>query len=228
MFLSGEIMSKSEQEVNGSCEAGSGTRSSAKTTMGNSQVACAGSQPGSRDQVLEYLDNSKAEFSERWSKKPEQQGQLSDYELKRTLGTGSFGRVILAKRSTADEYFAIKILNKSRIVKLKQVEHALMEKRILASINFPFIVDLVDYFKDNSNLYMVMEVVNGGEMFTYIRKMQRLKESDAKFFAAQVVMAFQYLHHLDIIYRDLKPENILIDHTGKIWMHFSKLCRFFF
>ena len=108
----------------------------------------------------------------------------------------------------------MKILDKVKIIKLKQVEHTMNEKRVLYSINFPFVVNLVYHFQDNSNLYMIMDFVNGGEMFTHLRKVGRYSESHTRFYAAQVCMVFEYLHYLEILYRDLKPENILIDSHG--------------
>lgn len=68
------------------------------------------------------------------------------------------------------KYFAMKVMDKARIVKTNQVEHTIYEKRILQSIRFPFIVNMEYSFKDNSYLYLVMPFINGGEMFTHLRK----------------------------------------------------------
>jgi len=99
---------------------------------------------------------------------------------------------------------------------LKQVDHTLNEKRILECVSFPFIVNMVSNFKDNSNLYMVLEFVPGGELFKHLRNVGKFEETHSRFYAAQIVLAFEYLHHLGVIYRDLKPENILVDSRGYI------------
>ncbi|VDP68371.1 unnamed protein product [Echinostoma caproni] len=139
---------------------------------------------------------------------------LDQFDRLKTLGTGSFGRVMLVRHKQNQKYYAMKILEKQKVVKLKQVEHTLNEKTILQAINFPFLVSMEFSFKDNTNLYMVLDFVSGGEMFSYLRRVQKFSEDDARFYASQVVLAFEYLHFFDLIYRDLKPENLLIDGSG--------------
>jgi len=99
---------------------------------------------------------------------------------------------------------------------MKQVEHTLSEKKILRAISFEFIVQLVYSFKDTSNLYMVLEMAHGGEMFSHLRREGRFSEVKSRFYASQIVLVLEYLHNLDIVYRDLKPENLLIDSQGYI------------
>uniref|UniRef100_A0AAF5DRL6 cAMP-dependent protein kinase catalytic subunit n=1 Tax=Strongyloides stercoralis TaxID=6248 RepID=A0AAF5DRL6_STRER len=148
----------------------------------------------------------------RWSQK--NNAALDDFDRIKTLGTGSFGRVMLVKHKQSSIYYAMKILDKQKVVKLKQVEHTLNEKKILQAIDFPFLVNMQYSFKDNSNLYMVLEFISGGEMFSHLRRIGRFSEPHSRFYAAQIVLAFEYLHSLDLIYRDLKPENLLIDNFG--------------
>merc|ERR1711988_1666241 len=89
---------------------------------------------------------------------------------------------------------------------------------ILYTIDCRFIVNMVDYYLDTQTIYFVLEFVNGGEVFTHIQKQRkrRFSEEQTRFFAAETVLAFEYLHNLDIVFRDLKPENMLIDHRGHI------------
>eukprot|EP00128_Syssomonas_multiformis_P003931 Colp12_sorted_trinity150504_noHs@3396 len=172
--------------------------------------------PIGEKQIKEYLNRAKAEFEDKMENKRPDTHTLDHFQRIATLGTGSFGRVMLCKEKGSGNFYAMKILNKAKVVKLKQVEHTLNEKQILAAINLPFVVNLFTAFQDNSNLYMVLEYVIGGELFTHLRRCGRFPNDQARFYASQVVIAFEYLHALQLVYRDLKPENLLLDHKGYI------------
>ncbi|XP_067679348.1 cAMP-dependent protein kinase catalytic subunit alpha isoform X2 [Haliotis asinina] len=164
--------------------------------------------------VKQFLAEAKEQFTAKWEKPAVANACLDDFDRIKTLGTGSFGRVMLVQHKATRNYLAMKILDKQKVVKLKQVEHTLNEKKILNAIDFPFLVKLEYSFKDNTNLYMVLEFVSGGEMFSHLRRIGRFSEPHSRFYAAQIVLVLEYLHHLDIMYRDLKPENLLVDSSG--------------
>jgi len=113
-------------------------------------------------------------------------------------------------------YYAIKVLAKEKVYRMKQVEHTNSERAMLSRVQHPFIVNLWGTFQDSINLYMIMDFVPGGELFTLLRKSQRFPNPVAKFYAAEVALALDYLHNQGIIYRDLKPENILIAADGHV------------
>ena len=128
---------------------------------------------------------------------------------------------------------------------MKQVEHTNNEQQMLSSVQHPFIINLWGVFQDAGSLYMVMDFVPGGELFTLLRRsnvrplcflprdwrlsssFQRFPDPVAKFYAADVALALNYLHNQDIVYRDLKPENILLNADGHIRIAdfgFAKSC----
>lgn len=139
-----------------------------------------------------------------------------DFDVGVTLGTGSFGRVRFATHKATTTQWAIKILKKSEVIRLQQVEHIMSEKTILDQCKHPFIVHLACTFQDKRQLYMVLEYVIGGEFFTHLRNAGRLDTISSRFYSAQVALIFEYLHTHDFIYRDLKPENLLLDKDGYI------------
>lgn len=156
------------------------------------------------DQIKQFLIEAKEQFLVKWEHPPPHVVSLDDFDRIKTLGTGSFGRVMLVRHKDSAKYFAMKILDKTKVVKLKQVEHTLNEKRILSAVNFPFLVSMEYAFKDNSYLYMVLHYIPGGEMFSHLRRIGRFSEPHSRFYASQIVLAFEYLHYLDLIYRDLR------------------------
>ncbi|ORZ25816.1 kinase-like domain-containing protein [Absidia repens] len=142
--------------------------------------------------------------------------RLDDFTLKQTLGTGACGRVHLAQSKFNNKHYAIKTLNKYDVVRKKQVDHTNNEFTILRDIDHPFLVKLWDAFQDDSHLFMVMDYVPGGELFRVLRRQKKFSEEAVRFYAAEVILALEYLHANEIIYRDLKPENILLDGKGHV------------
>ena len=124
----------------------------------------------------------------------------------RIVGTGSFGRVCLARHKATDTAVAIKSLLKSRIVKNQQVSHVRSERDVLDSLDHPFIVKMHSTFQDEHCIHFVMEFVAGGEFFSHLRSRGQLSEESARFYAAEVLLVFEYLHSKDVVYRDLKVD----------------------
>jgi protein kinase A len=187
--------------------------------------------------------------------------QISDFDVIRTLGTGTFARVCLVRPSTTlppqllaasqqpvvsastaassnpsnlprssqaqsqsqssppTPVFALKILRKTDVIRLKQLDHVRHERSILADVaGHPFITNMVATFSDRYSLYMVLDYVPGGELFTYLRKLRRFDEATARFYISEIVLVLEYLHETQagVAYRDLKPENLLLDGDGHV------------
>ena len=140
--------------------------------------------------------------------------KLSDYEIGETLGTGSFGRVRISKNKKTNEYVAMKIMKKVEILKSKQADHIANEIKILSMIDHPFVIKFDGFTQDEKYLYLALELINGAELFTYLRSVGRFPVDQARVYIAQIISIFEYLHSKNIIYRDLKPENILIHKSG--------------
>ena len=141
---------------------------------------------------------------------------LNDFKILKTLGKGAFGKVLLVHNEELNKYFAMKILKKDFIKKNKQIAHTKVERKILEKIDYPFIAQLFYAFQNKEKLYMITEYMPGGEMFYHLHKEQYFKESKAKFYICEIILAIEHLHKNNIIYRDLKPENILLDENGHI------------
>ncbi|GAB4820560.1 hypothetical protein N2152v2_007606 [Parachlorella kessleri] len=142
--------------------------------------------------------------------------KLEDFELVRILGTGSFGRVSLAKHKRNGAICAIKALSKAHIVKSQQIAHLRCERDILGGVDHPLIVKYRGSCQDAECVYLFLEYVAGGEFFTLLRNRGKLSEDAARFYGAEVLLMFEYLHGKDIVYRDLKPENLLVDREGHL------------
>merc|ERR1719380_491362 len=140
----------------------------------------------------------------------------ADFTLGKTLGTGAFGRVRFVTHKTSGNIYALKTLKKASIIKMKQVDHIVSEKAILATLKHPLIVNMWGSFHDQRYIYMLLEYIVGGEFFTHLRKAGRFDNEASMFYASQIASIFEYCHGKNIVYRDLKPENILINSDGYV------------
>jgi protein kinase A len=129
-----------------------------------------------------------------------------------TITKGAFGKVWLATSRDSKDPYALKTINKRQLIDAGQVKGVLREKQIMASIEHPFILPLVGSFQDDESLYLLLPLIQGGELFNVVHTDQRdgLDNDASLFYAACILEALGYLHARNIVYRDMKPENALI------------------
>ncbi|XP_046898953.1 ribosomal protein S6 kinase alpha-1 isoform X1 [Hypomesus transpacificus] len=140
------------------------------------------------------------------------------FELRKVLGQGSFGKVFLVRKITgpdSGQLYAMKVLKKATL-KVRDRVRTKMERDILVEVNHPFIVRMHYAFQTEGKLYLILDFLRGGDLFTRLSKEVMFTEEDVKFYLAELALALDHLHGLGIIYRDLKPENILLDEDGHI------------
>ncbi|KAI3821064.1 hypothetical protein L1987_08620 [Smallanthus sonchifolius] len=141
---------------------------------------------------------------------------IDDFEIIKPISKGAYGKVFLARKRTTGDLFAIKMLKKMDILRKNDIERIVAERNILITVRNPFVVRFFYSFTSRDNLYLVMEYLNGGDLFSLLRNVGCLEEDVARVYIAELVLALEYLHSLGIVHRDLKPDNILIAHDGHI------------
>ncbi|KAI4873313.1 hypothetical protein NFI96_029065 [Prochilodus magdalenae] len=146
---------------------------------------------------------------------------IENFELLKVLGTGAYGKVFLVRKVSGHDsgkLYAMKVLKKATIVqKAKTAEHTRTERQVLEHIRqSPFLVTLHYAFQTDTKLHLILDYVNGGELFTHLVQRVRFKEQEVALYSGEIVLALEHLHQLGIVYRDLKLENILLDSNGHI------------
>lgn len=150
--------------------------------------------------------------------------KLEYFEPIKVLGQGSYGKVLLVREKATGRLFAQKqlkkaslVINETNEIHKKNYERTLNEKTILEQVSHPNIVKLYYAFQDNDKVYLILEYLDGGELFHHLAEQKYMSEKDASFYIAQIIVALRYLHlNLKVIYRDLKPENCMLNSAGML------------
>eukprot|EP01060_Flectonema_neradi_P028365 TRINITY_DN3811_c0_g1_i1.p1 TRINITY_DN3811_c0_g1~~TRINITY_DN3811_c0_g1_i1.p1 ORF type:complete len:581 (+),score=113.51 TRINITY_DN3811_c0_g1_i1:54-1796(+) len=144
--------------------------------------------------------------------------KASDFDVIRLLGKGAVGKVYLVRHLYTGEPYAMKVVQKEDILRRNKIHRLQTEWNVLCQYDHPFVARLYSCFQSSSKLYFVMEYCAGGEFFRFLQKQQggRLEESAARFYAAEVLLALEFLHANGFVYRDVKPENILMTAEGHV------------
>jgi len=141
---------------------------------------------------------------------------FDDFQILSPIGEGAYGKVYQVRCRTNGKVYALKVLKKEHLAKTRSISNTLAERNIMIRTNHPFIVDLYCTFQSPERVGFVMKFIAGGQLFFHLRKEGLFSEESVRFYAAELVLALEYLHSHNIIHRDLKPENILISSTGHV------------
>jgi serine/threonine protein kinase len=162
------------------------------------------SQSGTQPQSVDMFSESKARYQ---------------IDTSKTLGYGSFAHVVVAHDKFESKKVAIKIVNKQKVS--KNLEAIKREVKIHYQLTHPHIINMLDYYEDSQNVYIVQQLATNGNLYNYLQKKKTLTEGEAFIYFLQTLLGIDYLHKKDIIHRDLKPENLLFDEKTNI-----KICDF--
>ncbi|KAL7108057.1 hypothetical protein ACP275_06G091400 [Erythranthe tilingii] len=147
---------------------------------------------------------------------PQENFNIQDFELEKIYGVGSYSKVVRAKKKDTGTVYAMKIMDKKFITKENKTAYVKLERIVLDQLDHSGVVRLFFTFQDTFSLYMALESCDGGELFDQITRKGRLSEDEARFYAAEVVDALEYIHSMGLIHRDIKPENLLLTADGHI------------
>lgn len=145
---------------------------------------------------------------------------MSHFRLLKRLGCGDIGSVYLSELSGTRCYFAMKVMDKASLASRKKLTRAQTEREILQLLDHPFLPTLYTHFETDRFSCLVMEYCPGGDLHTLRQRQpgKHFSEYAARFYAAEVLLALEYLHMLGVVYRDLKPENVLVRDDGHIML----------
>lgn len=138
-----------------------------------------------------------------------------EYEIYNDLGKGSFGTVYKVYHKITKQIRAMKVIKKDTVLLQDDDRKFLKEIEILISLDHPNIIKIFDYYVDETNYYLIMEYVSGGELYDTISKWDYYDEHKAGYILKQILSAVAYMHDKNIVHRDLKPENMLVENKSK-------------
>ncbi|XP_014207611.1 atypical protein kinase C isoform X2 [Copidosoma floridanum] len=156
----------------------------------------------------------------------DRQYSLQDFELIRVIGRGSYAKVLMVELKATKRIYAMKVIKKALVTDDEDIDWVQTEKHVFETAsNHPFLVGLHSCFQTPSRLFFVIEFVRGGDLMFHMQRQRRLPEEHARFYAAEISLALNFLHTKGIIYRDLKLDNVLLDHEGHVKLTDYGMCK---
>lgn len=142
--------------------------------------------------------------------------KVGKYEVGRTIGEGTFAKVKFAQNTETGESVAMKILDRSTIIKHKMADQIKREISIMKLVRHPYVVRLYEVLASRTKIYIILEFITGGELFDKIVQNGRLSETESRKYFQQLIDGVDYCHSKGVFHRDLKPENLLLDSQGNL------------
>jgi serine/threonine protein kinase len=142
--------------------------------------------------------------------------ERNQFEVIQTIGVGSFSHVDLCVHTPSQTVCVLKCMSKQKLIELAQIEHIQHERALIELVQHPNVVQFYGSFQDSCNVYMMMEYIPGGEVFSHLRTMGQFDLNTVRFYGAEILLVFQSIHQKGIVYRDLKPENLLFAQDGHV------------
>eukprot|EP00047_Mylnosiga_fluctuans_P017972 m.65899 g.65899 ORF g.65899 m.65899 type:complete len:592 (+) comp7362_c0_seq1:1066-2841(+) len=193
-----------------------------------SERAASPEKPAISVSVVDAITQAHSRLPAAAADEPPRVGPTS-FDLLSVIGQGGYGKVFLVRKKDGPDstkLYAMKVLKKAAIVRSKKdITHTKSERNILEEVKFPFIVELQYAFQTDGKLYLILQYLSGGELFTYLDREGIFMEDTAKFYAIEIILALEHLHSLGIIYRDLKPENVMLNDAGHVVLTDFGLCK---
>lgn len=140
---------------------------------------------------------------------------LDHFRLLRVVGKGAFGKVRIVERKDTGLTFALKYIRKDEVVRSESVRNMIRERRMLEHLNHPFLCNLRYSFQDVEYLYIVVDLMNGGDLRFHITR-KTFTEEAVRFWIAELGCALRYIHQQNVVHRDVKPDNVLLDSEGHV------------
>ncbi|CAK60028.1 unnamed protein product (macronuclear) [Paramecium tetraurelia] len=139
---------------------------------------------------------------------------VQNFQFIDAIGRGGFGKVWKVRQKKNKQFYALKVMSKPKIIQKKSVQSVMNEKTLLSGLKHNFLINMQYSFQDREYLYLVMDLLSGGDLRYHIGRHRKFNEEQTKFFSGCIIVALDYLHQQGVLHRDLKPENLVFDSNG--------------